>query len=74
MGLFTRVDSDSLSFELAAKMAYRAAGKAAFVFRNYGTNYDKLEVVTPEENMGDIVGDLNASRDLIEGATEQVQQ
>ncbi|PKP26282.1 MAG: elongation factor G [Bacteroidetes bacterium HGW-Bacteroidetes-2] len=59
-GSFHPVDSDSLSFELAAKMGYKAAAKAA------GSvilePIMKIEVITPEENMGDIVGDLNRRR------------
>ncbi|MBA3985102.1 MAG: elongation factor G [Flavobacteriales bacterium] len=59
-GSFHAVDSDSLSFELAAKMGYKAASKAA------GSvilePIMKIEVITPEENMGDIVGDLNRRR------------
>jgi elongation factor G len=59
-GSFHPVDSDSLSFELAAKMGYKAAAKAArAVLMEPIMN---LEVLTPEENMGDIVGDLNRRR------------
>ena len=59
-GSFHPVDSDSLSFELAAKMGYReAAGKSGAVLME---PIMKLEVLTPEENMGDIVGDLNRRR------------
>jgi elongation factor G len=54
------VDSDALSFELAAKLGYKSAAKAsgAVILEPIM----KLEVVTPEENMGDIVGDLNRRR------------
>ncbi len=59
-GSFHAVDSDSLSFELAAKMGYKAAAKAARAVLMEPIM--KLEVLTPEENMGDIVGDLNRRR------------
>jgi elongation factor G len=59
-GSFHAVDSDALSFELAAKMGYKAAAKAAGAV--ILEPIMKLEVVTPEENMGDIVGDLNRRR------------
>lgn len=59
-GSFHAVDSDSLSFELAAKIGYRAAAKAAKAVLMEPIM--KLEVLTPEENMGDIVGDLNRRR------------
>ena len=59
-GSFHAVDSDALSFELAAKLGYRSAAKAsgAVILEPIM----KLEVVTPEANMGDIVGDLNRRR------------
>jgi len=59
-GSFHPVDSDALSFELAAKIGYKSASKAsgAVILEPIM----KLEVVTPEENMGDIVGDLNRRR------------
>ncbi|MCV6631363.1 MAG: elongation factor G [Flavobacteriaceae bacterium] len=59
-GSFHPVDSDSLSFELAAKLGYKAASKAARAVLMEPIM--KLEVLTPEENMGDIVGDLNRRR------------
>ena len=59
-GSFHPVDSDALSFELAAKMGYKAAAKAARAV--ILEPIMKLEVLTPEENMGDIVGDLNRRR------------
>ena len=59
-GSYHPVDSDALSFELAAKMGYKAAAKAAGAV--ILEPIMKLEVVTPEENMGDIVGDLNRRR------------
>ena len=59
-GSFHPVDSDSLSFELAAKMGFKASAKAARAV--IMEPIMKLEVLTPEENMGDIVGDLNRRR------------
>ena len=68
-GSFHAVDSDSLSFELCAKMAYRAAlPKCSPVILE---PMMKIEVVTPEENMGDVVGDLNRRRGLIEGMDDR---
>ena len=59
-GSYHPVDSDALSFELAAKLGYKAAAKDAGAV--ILEPIMKLEVVTPEENMGDIVGDLNRRR------------
>jgi elongation factor G len=59
-GSFHAVDSDQLSFELAAKMGFKAAAKSAKPV--ILEPIMKLEVVTPEENMGDVVGDLNRRR------------
>ena len=59
-GSFHPVDSDQLSFELAAKIGYKSAAKAAGAV--ILEPIMKLEVLTPEENMGDIVGDLNRRR------------
>jgi len=59
-GSFHPVDSDALSFELAAKLGYRSVAKAAGAV--VLEPIMKLEVVTPEVNMGDIVGDLNRRR------------
>ena len=68
-GSFHAVDSDQLSFELAAKMAFRnAIPKATPVILE---PIMKIEVVTPEENMGDIVGDLNRRRGLVEGMDDK---
>ncbi len=64
-GSYHPVDSDSLSFELCAKMAYREAMPQAKPILLEPIM--KVEVVTPEENMGDIVGDLNKRRGQIEG-------
>ena len=59
-GSFHAVDSDSLSFELAAKIGYKSAAKSAKSV--IMEPIMKLEVLTPEENMGDVVGDLNRRR------------
>ncbi len=59
-GSFHPVDSDALSFELAAKLGYKESGRAAGAI--ILEPIMKLEVITPEENMGDIVGDLNRRR------------
>jgi elongation factor G len=68
-GSFHPVDSDSLSFELCAKIAYREAlPKAKPILLE---PIMKLEVVTPEENMGDVVGDLNRRRGIIKGMDDR---
>lgn len=62
-GSFHAVDSDALSFELAAKIGFKeVAKKAGAVILE---PIMKIEVLTPEENMGDIVGDLNRRRGMI---------
>ncbi|KAA6334616.1 Elongation factor G [termite gut metagenome] len=64
-GSFHPVDSDQLSFEICAIQAYRnACAKAGPVLME---PMMKLEVVTPEENMGDVIGDLNKRRGQVEG-------
>ena len=68
-GSFHAVDSDSLSFELCAKLAYRTAlPKCNPVILE---PMMKIEVVTPEANMGDVVGDLNRRRGIIEGMDDR---
>ncbi len=62
-GSFHAVDSDSLSFELAAKIGYKTAAKAARAVLMEPIM--KMEALTPEENMGDIVGDLNRRRGTV---------
>lgn len=64
-GSFHAVDSDQLSFEIAAKLGFRSAVKAAGP--KILEPLMKLEVVTPEENMGDVVGDLNRRRGQVNG-------
>ncbi len=59
-GSYHDVDSDQLSFELAAKLGFKNSAKAAKAV--IMEPIMKLEVITPEENMGDIVGDLNRRR------------
>ncbi len=68
-GSFHPVDSDALSFELAAKIGYRAAAKAAGAV--ILEPIMKLEALTPEENMGDIVGDLNRRRGTITNMSDR---
>ncbi len=64
-GSYHPVDSDTLSFELCAMQAYReACRKARPVLLE---PMMKLEVVTPEENMGDVIADLNKRRAQVEG-------
>ena len=68
-GSFHAVDSDQLSFEICAKSAFREAlPKCQPVLLE---PFMKLEVVTPEANMGDVIGDLNKRRGLIEGTSER---
>ena len=59
-GSYHPVDSDALSFELAAKLGYKEVAKAAGAV--ILEPIMKIEEITPEENMGDIVGDLNRRR------------
>jgi elongation factor G len=64
-GSYHNVDSDALSFEICAKTAYREAlPKCKPVLME---PIMKIEVLTPEQNMGDVVGDLNRRRGQIEG-------
>jgi elongation factor G len=68
-GSFHPVDSDSLSFETAAKFAFREASKKANPV--ILEPIMKLEVITPEENMGDVIGDLNRRRGQMQGMSEK---
>jgi elongation factor G len=64
-GSYHPVDSDSFSFEMAAKIAFKeACRKAGPVLLE---PIMKVEVLTPEENMGDVIGDLNKRRGMMEG-------
>jgi elongation factor G len=68
-GSFHPVDSDSLSFEIAARQGFKHAlrkGKVCLL-----EPIMKIEVVTPEENMGDIIGDFNRRRGQITGMESQ---
>jgi elongation factor G len=68
-GSYHNVDSDSLSFEICAKMAYREALKKCSPVLLEPIM--KLEVVTPEDYMGDIVGDLNRRRGMMKGMDDR---
>ncbi len=68
-GSFHPVDSDALSFEIAARQGFRhAALKASPVIME---PIMAVEVVTPEENMGDIIGDLNKRRGQVSGMEQK---
>ncbi len=69
-GSYHSVDSDSLSFELAARIAFKEASRKAN--KVLLEPIMKLEVVTPEENLGDVVGDINRRRGHLEGITGRV--
>ena len=64
-GSFHPVDSDALSFELAAKLGFREAARKAKPM--ILEPLMKIEVVMPETSMGDVVGDLNKRRGMVEG-------
>ncbi len=64
-GSFHAVDSDSMSFELCAKSGFREAGKKAKPVLLEPIM--RVEVVTPDQYMGDVTGDLNRRRGLLEG-------
>ena len=64
-GSYHPVDSDQISFEICAQLAFKeACSKAKPVLLE---PIMKIEVVTPEENMGDVIGDLNKRRGQVEG-------
>jgi elongation factor G len=63
-GSYHEVDSDQLSFEMVAKMAFKTATRKAK--RVLLEPFMSLEVVTPEEYMGDVTGDLNRRRAILE--------
>ncbi|MDR0546655.1 MAG: elongation factor G, partial [Dysgonamonadaceae bacterium] len=64
-GSFHPVDSDQLSFEICAIQAFKSASeKAGPVLKE---PIMKIEVITPEESMGDVIGDLNKRRGQVEG-------
>ncbi|MBS1590158.1 MAG: elongation factor G, partial [Bacteroidetes bacterium] len=64
-GSFHNVDSDSMSFELCAKSGFREAGRKAKPI--ILEPIMKVEVITPEQYMGDVTGDLNRRRAMLEG-------
>ena len=64
-GSFHNVDSDAMSFELCAKSGYREAGRKAKPI--ILEPIMKVEVITPEQYMGDVTGDLNRRRAMLEG-------
>ncbi|MCL4128158.1 UNVERIFIED_CONTAM: hypothetical protein GTU68_029264 [Idotea baltica] len=68
-GSFHAVDSDALSFELAAKLGFKNSAKSAKA--KIMEPLMKLEVLTPEENMGDIVGDLNRRRGQVNDMSDR---
>ncbi len=68
-GSYHSVDSDSLSFEIAAKMAFKtAAAKAKPVLLE---PIMTMDILTPEEYMGDVIGDVNRRRGLVEGMDDK---
>ena len=68
-GKFHDVDSDQLSFEIAGRMAFRSAARSAKP--TLMEPIMAVEVVTPEEYMGDVIGDLNSRRGRIEGLSQR---
>ena len=68
-GSYHDVDSDQLSFELCAQIAFKAAVKQAAP--SLLEPIMKLSVVTPEESMGDVIGDLNRRRGQVEGMDDK---
>lgn len=64
-GSFHQVDSDSMSFELCAKSGFREAGRKAKPVLLEPIM--RVEVITPEQYMGDVTGDLNRRRGMLEG-------
>ena len=68
-GSYHDVDSDQLSFELCAQIAFKTAAKQADA--KILEPIMKLTVITPEENMGDVIGDLNRRRGNVEGMDDK---
>ena len=68
-GSYHDVDSDALSFELAAQIAFKSACKLATP--KILEPIMKLSVITPEINMGDVIGDLNRRRGQVEGMDDK---
>jgi elongation factor G len=69
-GSFHAVDSDALSFEMAAKLGFKAAAKKANSVLLEPIM--KVEVVTPDDYLGDVTGDLNKRRAMLEDVTAKV--
>ena len=68
-GSYHDVDSDALSFEICAQIAFKAAASQANP--KILEPIMKLTVITPEENMGDVIGDLNRRRGQVEGMDDK---
>jgi elongation factor G len=68
-GSYHDVDSDALSFEICAQIAFKAAAVQATP--KILEPIMKLTVITPEENMGDVIGDLNRRRGQVEGMDDK---
>ena len=68
-GSYHDVDSDQLSFELCAQIAFKESAKQASP--KILEPIMKLTVITPEENMGDVIGDLNRRRGQVEGMDDK---
>ena len=68
-GSYHDVDSDALSFELCAQIAFKSAAKQASPVLLEPIM--KLNVITPETNMGDVIGDLNRRRGQVEGMEDK---
>jgi elongation factor G len=68
-GSYHDVDSDALSFEICAQIAFKAAAKQAVP--KILEPIMKLTVITPEQNMGDVIGDLNRRRGQVEGMDDK---
>ena len=68
-GSYHDVDSDALSFEICAQIAFKEAAKQCGP--KILEPIMKLTVITPEENMGDVIGDLNRRRGQVEGMEDK---
>ena len=68
-GSYHDVDSDALSFEICAQIAFKEAAKQASP--KILEPIMKLTVITPEENMGDVIGDLNRRRGQVDGMEDK---
>ena len=68
-GSYHDVDSDALSFEICAQIAFKEAAQQASP--KILEPIMKLTVITPEENMGDVIGDLNRRRGQVDGMEDK---